>query len=84
MEFVRQVIDSNALDKIFLPQNLKNRKVEIIILPVDEKEHLQKQVKKEKSIDEFVGMLAKYKNPKLIHLEKSAWAQAMVDKYGTN
>ena len=36
MEFVRQVINSDLLDKITLPYSLKNRKVEIIILPFAE------------------------------------------------
>jgi len=38
MEVVRQVIDSSLLDKIPLPQSLKNRRVEIIIRPLEEGE----------------------------------------------
>ncbi|MCL2054196.1 MAG: DUF2281 domain-containing protein [Oscillospiraceae bacterium] len=36
MEFVRQVINSDLLSQIVIPHNLKNTKVEVIILPVIE------------------------------------------------
>lgn len=37
MEFVRKIVDANSVMKIIqLPDTLKNRKLEIIILPVDE------------------------------------------------
>lgn len=36
MEFVRRIVDANSIMKVIkLPDSLKNRKVEIIILPVD-------------------------------------------------
>lgn len=44
MEFVRKIVDANSIMKIIqLPETLKDRKLEIIILPVDEsqKELLQ-------------------------------------------
>ena len=81
MEFVRDVIDSSLLDKINLPKSLKNKKVEIIILPLYDSE--DKKVK-ESSLDNVIGILSKYKNPGLISLEKKAWAEAMVDKYAVN
>jgi hypothetical protein len=42
MEFVRKVIDSNALDQVLsLPHSFHNHKVEILIFPVqDRKKHL--------------------------------------------
>ena len=37
MEFVRKIVDASSLLKIMqLPETLKNRKLEIIVLPVDE------------------------------------------------
>jgi len=81
MEFVRQIIDSSLLDKIALPQSLKNKKVEIIILPINEE---KKDTEQERTIDSFVGILAKYKNPELIPIEKDAWAEAMVEKHGNS
>ena len=39
MEFVRKIVDASSLMKIIkLPDTLKNRKLEIIVLPVDENE----------------------------------------------
>jgi len=35
MEFLRQIVDSSLLEKIFLPPSLKNKKGEIIVLPID-------------------------------------------------
>jgi len=40
MEAVRHIIDSSLLDRIPLPQSLKNRRVEIIIRPIEEDENL--------------------------------------------
>ncbi|MCL2461055.1 MAG: hypothetical protein FWF44_00180 [Defluviitaleaceae bacterium] len=81
MEFVRQVIDSNVLGQIPLPKSLRNRKVEIIILPYDE---TIENPEEGKSIADFVGIFSKYKNPDLIPLEKEAWAMAMEEKHGNH
>ena len=78
MEFVRQVVDSNILDKLDLPQSLRNRKVEIIILPIDTDSTY------EKNVDDIAGILSAYKNPDLIPYEKKAWADAMEDKHGSS
>ena len=55
MEIVRQVIDSSLLDKINLPESLKNRKVEITILPFDGHE-----VEKKHGIERAAGIFSKY------------------------
>ncbi|WP_244956419.1 hypothetical protein [Geobacillus subterraneus] len=48
MDFVRVIKNSNDLEKIIdLPQSLKNRKVEVIILPYADKEDLEQPKKKE-------------------------------------
>jgi len=79
MVAVRQIIDSSILDKISLPASLRNRKVEIIILPADES-----QPTKTSSVDDLVGILEQYKNPDLIPLEKEAWEMAVMDKHGAD
>ena len=69
MDFVRGIIDNSLLDKINLPLSLKNRKVEIIILPIDDKK--EAEIKSETiSIESVIGILSEYKNPDLIPLEK--------------
>lgn len=53
MDFVRKIIDSDDLKSIVsLPDELKNKKVEMLILPLEEKE-------KRKNFDpeEFKGIL---------------------------
>jgi hypothetical protein len=38
MEFVREIIDSNALDQVLsLPQSFHNHKVEILVFPVQDR-----------------------------------------------
>jgi len=76
MECVRQIVDSNLLDKIQLPLNMRGRKVEIIIMPVDEV-----STRKKKPIDNLIGILQHNANPELMHLEKGAWAKAMEAKH---
>ena len=53
MEFVRKIINSNDIESIVkLPTELKNKKVEILILPVEES-------KKQKTFDprQYKGVL---------------------------
>ncbi|SDC82185.1 MULTISPECIES: hypothetical protein [unclassified Candidatus Frackibacter] len=39
MDFIRKIINSNEIDKIIkLPQNLKNQRVEVLILPINDDE----------------------------------------------
>ena len=76
MEVVRQIVDSKLLDNIKLPRHMRNRKVEIIIMPVEEPVKANK-----KPVESLIGILHEYSNPDLIQLEKSAWAKAMEEKY---
>ena len=76
MECVRQIVDSELLDKLHLPRHLRNRKVEVIVMPIEELAERKKQ-----PIDNLVGILHEYANPDLIPLEKDAWAKAMEDKH---
>jgi len=76
MECVRQIVDSDLLNKIYLPNHLRNRKVEVIIMPADDAGE-----EKRKPVDGLIGILNKYADPELVSLEKNAWAKAMENKY---
>jgi hypothetical protein len=76
MECVRQIVDSELLDKLHLPRHLRNRKVEVIVMPADDISTSTK-----KPIESLIGILHEYANPELIPLEKGAWAKAMEEKY---
>ncbi len=55
MEFVRTIVDSKRLEKIvYMPRKMKNQKVEVLILPI-----LDKQPKKKKEFvpEDFEGVL---------------------------
>ncbi|MEK6455899.1 hypothetical protein [Caldifermentibacillus hisashii] len=77
MDFVRVIKNSNDLEKfIDIPKGLKNRKVEVIILPYTDKEDVEQVEKKN-----LRGALSKYKNEVLRAQESDAWSKAVVDKY---
>lgn len=77
MDFVRKVVNSNVLaDIIEIPEHLKNKKVEIIILPYDNVDNEDNfSVHKAKKAR---GLLQKYRNKELQSLEKIAWVKAVV------
>jgi hypothetical protein len=75
MEYLRETIDSGSLADIFnLPLSLRNRNVEVIILPMDN-DHVALRRKSAR------GSLHKYANPTLISLEKDAWPSAAGEKH---
>ena len=70
MEFVRKVVNgTDLINVIDMPNSLINRKVEILVLPIEEK---QKKAKKKKSL---AGFLSKYANPSLIEKEENIWLE---------
>ena len=70
MEFVRKVVNGIDLkDIIDIPSNLINKKVEILIFPLDEQD---KKTKNKKSLS---GFLSKYANPDLINKEENVWLE---------
>ena len=88
MEFVRQIVNSNTLESILtLPPSFHGvQQVEIIVLPVDNKENptasssaldgSKKPVK-----HSAFGRLKAYANPSLIPEEKGTWENAAAEKY---
>ncbi|WP_027339021.1 hypothetical protein [Halonatronum saccharophilum] len=76
MNFIRKIIDSNSIATIMdLPVELKNKKVEVIVLPVDD------DPKEKKNTKSLKGILNKYSNPDLIKEEEEAWQMAVEEKY---
>ena len=80
MDFVRKVVNSNVLaDIIEIPEHLKNKKVEIIILPYDNVDNEDNfSVHKAKKAR---GLLQKYRNKELQSLENTAWEKAVIEKH---
>ena len=76
MEYIRQIDDNKLLDNLKLPRHLRNRKIKIIIIPVEEVSN-----EKKKPVDNLIGILHSYSNPELMSLEKGAWAKAMEEKH---
>jgi hypothetical protein len=76
MSYIRKITNSEELSKIIdLPDDLKNKKVEVIILPYEE------NTKTKKSHKSLQGSLKKYKNQELINEENTAWEKMVKDKY---
>jgi len=75
MEFVRKVMDSDSLASFMdLPKELKHKKVEVIILPIEE------EVESKKVTKSLRGILNKYSNTELIDKEDDAWKLAVKEK----
>ncbi len=70
MQFVRKIIDGSSLISVIdMPNAFINKKVEIFVLPIEEKKN---KAKKKKSI---AGFLAKYANPSLMEKEEGVWIE---------
>ena len=70
MEFVRKIIDVTDLkDVIEIPNSLANKKVEILIFPIEEIKAKKKQKKS------AAGILSKYANSELINKEENVWLE---------
>ena len=68
MEFVRKIVNSTELVNVIdIPKALVNKKVEILVLPIEEN---KKKTNKKRTA---TGFLSKYANPKLIEQEEGIW-----------
>ena len=77
MEAIRRIVDSDKLSAIVdLPSSMKNKQVEVIILPAADQDKVKKPTASMK------GVLNKYANAELMPLEKGAWKEAAVQKHG--
>lgn len=76
MKFVRKIANSSVLANIIdIPEELKNKQVEIIVLPYENRD-IDKD--KGKSVR---GILESYKNEKLQEIERDDWTNAVVEKH---
>jgi hypothetical protein len=75
-EFFREVINSDELGNLILPEELKHKKVEILVLPIEEK-----KIRNKKSSKSLRGALKKYSSPDKIDKEKEAWKMAVAEKH---
>ena len=71
MEAIRTTMNSARLAPIIdLPDTLRNREVEVIVLPKAEKPKKRPPVSERKSM---MGCLSEYANPALRELDEGAW-----------
>ncbi|MCB1193606.1 MAG: hypothetical protein KDK90_24420 [Leptospiraceae bacterium] len=76
MDYVREIMNTDKLEKLFfIPESLKNKMVEVIIIPIQEKN---------KGIAKLRGALKKYRNTSLIKDEENIWERVMTEKYGNS
>ena len=82
MEAIRTILNSAQLTSIIdLPLALRDREVEVIVLPTQTVPHLEKPDSDESCVGSVMGILKEYANPALRELEKGAWERAAVEKY---
>lgn len=78
MSFYRKVANSDILSEVIdLPESLRNKEVEILVLPYAGNES-DEQLKPDKNAR---GLLEKYKDRELMEQEQSVWERAVEDKY---
>lgn len=81
MDFVRTIISSDSLAGIInIPDQLKHRLVEILILPCEEQVNAVDKQESKKAR----GALSKYRNIELIDKEGQAFEEAMVSKHANS
>ena len=79
MEAIRTTINSARLMPIIdLPAALRDREVDVIVMPKAEKSKNRPPASERESM---MGCLSEYANPALRELEKGAWERAAVEKY---
>ena len=79
MEAIRLTLNSSRLAPIIdLPAALRDREVEVTVLP---KSQEPKERPRETKRESTMGCLHEYANPALRELEKGAWEQAACEKY---
>ena len=78
LKFVREVANSDVLTGIIdIPAELKNKTVEIIVLPYD----TEKEDKEKQQVNKARGILENYKNERLKDKENEAWGETAVERY---
>ncbi len=79
LSFIRKVANSDLLSSVMdIPEPLKNKKVEILVLPYEDP--IKEDAKDQKPV-RVRGLLEKYKDKTLQAQEAGAWARAVVDKH---
>ncbi|MBJ6361472.1 hypothetical protein ACFOQM_09265 [Paenibacillus sp. GCM10012307] len=79
MNFVRKITNSDALKHIVdLPEDLRNRDVELIILPIGEPFPLKQAIPPSPTVR---GALKQYANLDLIQYEQDAWKKGVQEKH---
>ena len=80
MEVLRLTMNSVLLTPIIdLPSALRDREVDVIVLP--KSEETKERARNNPERESFMGCLSEYANPALRELEKGAWERAAVEKY---
>ena len=77
MNYYSEIISSVELENVInIPDELKNRDVELIIIPFN-----NHNISKNKSL---YGILSKYKNSELIEKENFSWLNQVVEQNGNS
>jgi translation elongation factor EF-Tu-like GTPase len=64
-----------------LPDALRNREVDIIVLSSSAMSEMEEHDNGESKVESIMGILKDYANPALRELEKGAWERAAAEKY---
>ena len=60
MNYLRKIINSEDIETLFdLPEELRNKKLEVLILPIEEEKEAAVEDEDEFNPDDFIGVLNK-------------------------
>jgi hypothetical protein len=84
MQTIRQIVDAEQLAAFMnIPEDMRHIKVEIIVLPVNQKNSTDMNSKiNHEALEKVYGSLHDYANPVLISKEKNAWQMAIMKNAG--
>lgn len=79
MNYIRKITNIDLLAGIMnIPENMRHKKVEVIVLPYEEDLNENKKVGTKKNVK---GLLQKYANLNYLALEESAWPEAVRESH---
>jgi hypothetical protein len=82
MDILKTVIHSSRLTSVIdLPEYLRNRNVEIFILPTEEIKTTGNSPPITTDPKKLKGCLKQYANPNLRELEEGTWERVVIEKY---
>ncbi len=82
MDYMRKIVNSDVLSAVFdVPENLRNRKVEILVIPYEHEQKNDESIDATESPYNARGLLRLYRKSSLMTQEDGVWAEVVAEKH---